>query len=225
MKRNRSEVRGQRSEDDGSEVGGLRSEDNRVSRREALGRLALASMAGAISFTPSEVATAVRTIRDEAQAAQYKPKFFTAHEYATVGILADLVIPRDERSGSATDAGVPQFMDFIMTDGNDQRRMAMRGGLAWLDREARNRFSVRDFRTLTTAQRKQILDDVAWPARAKPEHSHGVAFFNSFRDLTASGFWSSKMGVTDLGYQGNIMRPGWDGCPENVLRKLGVANS
>jgi len=211
MKRNRSEVRGQRSEQPG------------VTRREALGRLALASMAGAISFTPGEVAAAVRTIRDEAQAAQYRPKFFTAHEYATVGILADLVIPRDERSGSATDAGVPQFMDFIMTDGNDQRRLAMRGGLAWLDREARIRFSVRDFRTLTTAQRKQILDDIAWPNRAKPEHSHGVAFFNSFRDLTASGFWSSKIGVADLGYQGNIMRPGWDGCPPAVLEKLGVA--
>lgn len=202
------------------EAPGQRSEG--VSRREALGRLALASMAGALSFTPTEVAAAVRSVREEAQAAQYKPKFFTAHEYATVGILADLIIPRDERSGSATDAGVPQFMDFIMTDGNDQRRMAMRGGLAWLDREARTRFSVRDFRTLTTAQRKQILDDIAWPKRAKAEHSHGVAFFNSFRDLTASGFWSSKIGVADLGYQGNIMRASWDGCPPEVLQKLGV---
>lgn len=208
-----------------SKVEGLRSKAEGVTRREALGRLALASMAGAISFTPSEVAAAVRTIKEETQAAQFKPKFFTAHEYATVGILADLVIPRDARSGSATDAGVPQFMDFLMTDGNDQRRIAMRGGLAWLDREARIRFSVRDFRTLTNAQRKQILDDIAWPNRAKPEHSHGVAFFNSFRDLTASGFWSSKMGVADLGYTGNIMRPSWDGCPENVLRKLGVANT
>ncbi len=207
----RPEARGQRSEE-------------QLSRREALGRLALASMAGAIAFTPSEVAAAVRTIRDETQAAQYKPKFFTAHEYATVGILVDLIIPKDERSGSATDASVPQFMDFVMTDGNDQRRMAMRGGLAWLDREARIRFSVRDFRRLTSGQRKQILDDIAWPKRAKPEHSHGVAFFNSFRDLTASGFWSSKMGVTDLGYQGNIMRPSWDGCPPAVLQKLGVAD-
>jgi hypothetical protein len=205
---------------------GQRASANRgVTRREALGRLALASMAGAISFTPTEVAAAVRSIRDESQAAQFKPKFFTAHEYATVGILADLVIPRDARSGSATDAGVPQFMDFIMTDGNDQRRMAMRGGLAWLDREARNRFSVRDFRSLTSAQRREVLDDIAWPKRAKPEHSHGVAFFNSFRDLTASGFWSSKLGVADLGYTGNVMLPGWDGCPENVLRKLGVANA
>lgn len=208
-----------------SEVAGRRSQEKGVSRREALGRIALASMAGAIAFTPTEVANAVRSQRDEAQGAQFKPKFFTAHEYATVGILADLVIPRDARSGSATDAGVPQFMDFMMSDGNDARRLAMRGGLAWLDREARNRFSVRDFRRLTSTQQKQILDDIAWPKRAKPEHSHGVAFFSSFRDLTASGFWSSKMGVADLGYTGNVMRSGWDGCPENVLRKLGVANA
>lgn len=209
---------------DRSEVRGPRTEEKSVSRREALGHMALASMAGAIAFTPADVAHAVRAIReDEAQATRYKPKFFTAHEYATVGILADLIIPRDARSGSATDAGVPQFMDFIMTDGTDARRLAMRGGLAWLDREARTRFSMRDFRRLTSAQRKQILDDIAWPKRAKPEHSHGVAFFNSFRDLTASGFWSSRMGVSDLGYIGNVFVAEWKGCPPNVLEKLGVA--
>jgi gluconate 2-dehydrogenase subunit 3-like protein len=209
---------------DRSKVEGLRSKEKGVTRREALGRLALASMAGALVFSPSEVAHAVRSVHDEStQAAQYKPKFFTAHEYATVGILADLIIPRDERSGSATDAGVPQFMDFMMTDGNEARRLAMRGGLAWLDREARNRFSIRDFRRLTNAQQRQILDNIAWPKRAKPEHSHGVAFFNSFRDLTSSGFWSSRMGVTDLGYQGNIFLAEWKGCPEAWLQKLGVA--
>jgi hypothetical protein len=180
-------------------------------------------MAGAIVFTPADVAHAVRSLREETQAAQFRPKFFTAHEFATVSVLADLVIPRDGRSGSATDAGVPQFMDFIMMDGTEQRRIAMRGGLAWLDREARHRFSVRDFRRLTDAQRKQILDDIAWPRRAKPEHTHGVAFFNSFRDLTASGFWSSRIGVRDLGYQGNSMIAEWKGCPQHVLDKLGVS--
>ena len=208
MTENRSKVKGQGSKED-------------LTRREALGRMALASMAGALVFTPAEVAHAVRSVREDTQATQYKPKFFTPHEYATVTILADLIIPREARSGSASDAGVPQFMDFLMPDGTEQRRIAMRGGLAWLDRESRTRFS-RDFRRLTSAQQKQILDDIAWPKRAKPEHSHGVAFFNSFRDLTASGFWSSKMGVADLGYQGNVMRPSWDGCPPNVLAKLGV---
>ncbi len=112
-----------------------------------------------------------------------------------------------------------------MADGTEQRRLAMRGGLAWLDREARNRFSVRDFRRLTSVQRKQILDAIAWPRRAKPEHSHGVTFFNSFRDLTASGFWSSQIGVKDLGYLGNIFVAEWKGCPPDVLQRLGVANS
>jgi hypothetical protein len=179
-------------------------------------------MAGALVFTPADIAHAVQTIREEPQQAQFRPKFFTAHEYATVSILVDLIIPRDARSGSASDAGVPQFMDFIMSDGTEQRRLAMRGGLAWLDREARRRFGVRDFRRLTNDQRKQILDDIAWPARAKREHSHGVAFFTSFRDLTASGFWSSQIGVKDLGYQGNIMIAEWKGCPPAVLDKLGV---
>jgi hypothetical protein len=182
-------------------------------------------MAGAITFSPNDVARAVRAMHADTQAAQFRPKFFTAHEYATVRILVDLIIPRDARSGSATDAGVPQFMDFVMTEGTEQRRLAMRGGLAWIDREARERFSARDFRRLTLAQRKQILDDIAWPARAKPEQSHGVAFFNSFRDLTASGFWSSQMGVKDLGYQGNIPVAEWKGCPQNVLDKLGVQRS
>jgi gluconate 2-dehydrogenase gamma chain len=205
----RSEVRGQRSEG--------------VSRREALGRLALASAAAAISFTPSDVAHAAKAALDEQQqAAQYRPRFFTAHEYATVGILADEIIPRDERSGSASDAGVPRFRDFIRRDGSEARRIAMRGGLAWMDRESRTRFG-RDFRRLTSAQRRQILDDIAYPRRAKPEHSHGVAFFNSFRDLTASGFWSSRMGVTDLGYQGNVFVAEWKGCPPDVLRRLGVS--
>ncbi len=220
--KDRSGVRGQRSEKDRSEVRGQRSEGP-LTRREALGRMALASMAGALVFAPSDVAHAVRAMREEAQAAQFKPKFFTAHEYATVSILVDLIIPRDARSGSATEAGVPQFMDFIMADGTEQRRLAMRGGLAWLDREARNRFNVRDFRRLTPAQCKLILDDIAWPKRAKPEHSHGVAFFNSFRDLTASGFWSSQMGVKDLGYQGNVFVAEWKGCPQHVLDKLGVS--
>jgi hypothetical protein len=52
--------------------------------------------------------------------------------------------------------------------------------------------------------------------------SHGVAFFNRFRDLTAAGFWTSKMGIDDLGYMGNVSVPSWNGCPDDVLRRLGL---
>jgi hypothetical protein len=98
----------------------------------------------------------------------------------------------------------------------------MRGGLAWLDNESRRRFG-KDFITATAANRSALLDDIAWPDRAAPELSQGVAFFNRFRDLTASGFFSSKMGVQDLRYMGNTVVPVWKGCPDEALAKLGVS--
>jgi len=137
-----------------------------------------------------------------------------------VRVLVDLIIPRDERSGSATEAGVPEFMDFMMTDRPDGQT-PMRGGLAWLDNESLERNS-KTFLEATEQQRTAILDDIAWPKKAKPEMSQGVAFFNMFRDLTASGFWSSKIGVADLDYRGNTFVADWTGCPPEALQKLGV---
>ena len=69
----------------------------------------------------------------------FQPKFFTPHEWQTVRVLVDLIIPKDERSGSATEAGVPEFMDFMMLD-QPTRQVGMRGGLAWLDVECQKRF-------------------------------------------------------------------------------------
>ena len=97
----------------------------------------------------------------------------------------------------------------------------MRGGLAWLDRECLTRFD-KTFVMCTAAERTQVLDDIAWPQKAKPELSHGVAFFNSFRDLTASGFFTSRMGFADLQYMGNRYVPEWTGCPDEVTKKLGL---
>jgi gluconate 2-dehydrogenase gamma chain len=152
--------------------------------------------------------------------AAFTPKFFTKHEYATVRVLVDLIIPKDERSGSATDAGVPEWMDFMMID-QPARQTAMRGGLAWLDTECVRRYD-KPFLNCTAAERTSVLDDIAWPQKARPEMSHGVAFFNSFRDLTASGFWTTKMGMDDLQYMGNVFVPEWKGCPDEALKKLGV---
>ena len=135
-------------------------------------------------------------------------------------VLVDLVIPRDGRSGSATDAGVPEFMDFVLTD-EPGRRTAMRGGLAWLDHECDDRYG-KTFVACADAERAAVLDDIAWPKRARSALAPGVAFFQGFRDLTASGFWSSKMGVQDLRYMGNVVVPEWKGCPDEQLKKLGV---
>jgi len=112
------------------------------------------------------------------------------------------------------------FMDFLLDD-QPNRQTAMRGGLAWIDLECQDRYDKR-FLECTADERTAVLDDIAWPQKAKPEFAHGVAFFNSFRDLTASGFWSSKMGVEDLQYIGNVMVAEWKGCPPDALKKLGL---
>jgi len=180
-------------------------------------------LAAGVGFwlTPLEVRRAAEFAAKARSAGRgYEPKFFTPHEWETVRVLVDLVIPRDGRSGSATDAGVPEFMDFVLSD-EPSRRTAMRGGLAWLDHECDDRYG-KTFVASADAERAAVLDDIAWPNKAKPAVAPGVAFFNAFRDLTASGFWSSKMGAQDLRYMGNVVVPEWKGCPPEQLQKLGV---
>lgn len=191
-----------------------------LSRRAAV--RALASIPVALTAVDLEAAwAAVGRARQPPQG--YQPRFFTPHEWQTLRLLVDIIIPRDARSGSATDAGVPEFIDFVMAEReNDAGRTAMRGGLAWLDAECRERFGKETFVAAAGAERRQLLDDIAWPERAPARLSHGVQFFNRLRDLTASGFWSSKMGVADLQYLGNAFVAEWHGCPPEQLRKLGL---
>lgn len=197
----------------------------KTTRRTVLQLLAAAPAAAGFTWTEAQAQTAhtqAQTAQTTAQktGTPYKPKFFNTREWATIGILADMIIPKDDRSGSATDAGVPQFMDFMMAD-QPARQTAMRGGLAWLDRECVNRYE-KTFVACTVAERSKVLDDIAWPGKAPAGMSHGVAFFNTFRDLTASGFWTSRMGIKDLQYIGNVFVAEWKGCPDEVLKKLGV---
>ena len=197
-----------------------------MDRRDALKALASAPVAAAaVTWTEADVEAAHHAADQARQAARqanvkYTPKFFKAHEWATVIALVDLIIPKDERSGSATDAGVPEFLDFMMID-QPTRQSAMRGGIAWLDAESMRRFK-KTFVAAGDADRRSLLDDISWPRRAQPAMSHGVAFFNSFRDLTASGFYTSRIGMEDLQYQGNTFVHDWKGCPPEWLKKLGL---
>ena len=219
---------------------------SRVDRRSALKAMAAAAavpVLGTFEATEEQLLrareAAESAVLAEMQGAQFAPKFFTSHEYRTVRVLVDYIIPRDDRSGSATDAGVPQYLDFVLSDQtpppgppNPTRRfyvaptaaqINVRGGLAWLDTECARRFGAgKTFLTSSDTQRRQVLDDIAWPAKARPELSHGVAFFTRMRDMTAAGFFSSKMGVQDLRYMGNIPMAGWNGCPPEVIAKLGL---
>jgi hypothetical protein len=195
-----------------------------VTRRDVLKVLAAAPLAE-FAVTALDVDKAATFARDalaelSQRGQRYTPKFFTPDEWRVVRVLVDLVIPRDARSGSATDAGVPEFMDFMLGE-RESMRQWMREGLAWMNSESERR-NGKAFADGTTPQQTAILDEIAWPKRASPDVQPGVRFFNNFRNLTASGFWSSRMGVHDLGYKGNTARASWQGCPPAALRKLGV---
>jgi gluconate 2-dehydrogenase gamma chain len=149
----------------------------------------------------------------------YAQTYFDAHEKATITALADIIIPKDDHSGSASDAAVPDFIEFIVKD-EPQHQLPMRGGLRWLDMECLDRFD-KDFVSCTPQQQLAVISDIAYPAQAKPEMQPGVTFFNKMRDLTAIGFFTSKIGIADLGYKGNT--PGkWEGVPKEVLKQYGL---
>ncbi len=193
-----------------------------MSRRDAVQLLAALPFAAVFTLPAADQERARRFVDaalDEGVA--FAPRFFTASEFRTVRVLADTIIPRDDRSGSASDAGVPEFMDFMMVDRPGDQKW-MRDGLTWLDAQSASRFS-KPFTGATPSQREAILDDIAWPARAPASMAEGVSFFNGFRDLTATGFWTSRVGVKDLRYVGNTFVPEWNGCPSAALNKLGVS--
>lgn len=195
-----------------------------MDRRDAIKAMALLPFAAAWDFSSPQLERASKAFVIPAGAA-YAPQFFTAAEWETVRMLVDYIIPRDERSGSATEAKVPEYIDWLMADkeASESTRVAMRGGLGWLDIESSERFG-KIFVNATDAQRRSILDDIAWPKKARPEMAHGVTFFNRFRDLTASGFFSSEMGYKDVRFVGNVFNPDWKGCPPEAMAKLGVSH-
>ena len=145
--------------------------------------------------------------------------FFTEEERKKIELLVDIIIPADDKSGSATEAGVPDFIEFMMKD-MPGYQVPMRGGLLYLDYRADELFET-SFLEATDAQRIQIIDEIAYPDKASPEMEGGVRFFNMLRNLTATGFFTSRMGFDDLGYVGNQPNV-WDGVPQHVLDKYGV---
>lgn len=149
-------------------------------------------------------------------------KFFTGHEMATIAILADIIIPKDDVSGSATDAKVPDFIEFIVKD-QPENQTPMRGGLRWLDMQCLNMYD-KTFRESTSAQQIEMVDKIAYPKKAKPEYRQGVSFFSLMRNLTVTGFYTSEMGTKDVGYLGNKPNQ-WNGVPDDVLKQYNIAYS
>lgn len=191
--------------------------------------------------TPDAKSTDASTgIHRTAEELEYEKKllsqgrFFTDHEIATITVLADIIIPKDEVSGSASDAKVPDFIEFIVKD-MPQHQTPMRGGLRWLDMHCLNRFE-KGFKDCSSAQQMQVVDEIAYPVikytddkgnkivkgKIKPGMEQGVSFFSLMRNLTVTGFYTSEIGVKDLGYAGNTPNQ-WNGVPDDVLKQHNLA--
>lgn len=162
-----------------------------------------------------------RTPEEEARDVIIRSKtFFSEHEMETIAVLADIIIPADEKFGSATDAEVPDFIEFIVKD-MPEHQTPMRGGLMWLDYESKNRYQ-KAFSKCSHKERIQIVDDIAYPDHVEPAKKQGAIFFNRMRNLVTTGYFTSKIGLKYLEYMGNQPNV-WDGVPEEVLTKHGLA--
>src|SRR6476659_5092065 len=208
-----------------------------MNRRESLKALGITSLSTAILVeackdkTNSKEAVATGASTNEAdrlpneidrEKALEKEKFFTTAELATITVLADIIIPKDEKSGSASDAGVPAFIEFIVKDMPDHQ-VPMRGGLRWLDITCLKRYE-KSFVDCSKEQQLQLIDEIAYPTLAKPEMQQGVTFFNRMRSLTASGFFSNKMDMEDVGYIVNHPNK-WEGVPADDIKKYGLEDA
>ncbi|WP_439505470.1 gluconate 2-dehydrogenase subunit 3 family protein [Sediminibacterium sp.] len=147
-------------------------------------------------------------------------KFFNEHEMATITVLGDIIMPKDEVSGSASDAKVPEFIEFIVKD-MPSHQTPLRGGLRWLDLHCYKLYE-KAFVNLTTAQQITVVDSIAYPEKAAKELAQGVSFFNLMRDLVTTGFYTTEIGIKDLGYVGNAPNQ-WNGVPDEVLKQYKLA--
>jgi len=189
-----------------------------ITRRDVLKTLALGMAGGGVlQVIPLEAAElAHQTVHKEkaaAPAGKYTPKYFTPKQYETLTSLCDAIIPKDEKSGGALEAGAPEFID-LLTSENENFQLALGGGLMWLDTHCIDQYG-KVFMECTPERREEILDLIAFRKNAKkdPVLSQGVAFFAFVRKMTCDGYYTSKIGIADLQYIGNVTRSEWSGCP------------
>lgn len=161
-----------------------------------------------------------RTPEEEARDKRLNSEtFFTPEEMESITILSDIIMPQDQEAVSATEAGVPEFIEFIVKD-MPEHQLPLRGGLMWLKRESNKRFG-QSFNTASESQRLEIIDSIAYPKDFERKSS-GPVFFNRIRNLVVTGYFTSEPGVKYLGYMGNQANV-WDGVPQDVLDKHGVS--
>jgi len=177
------------------------------SRRELLQRIGAAMSLTAMGerLLPAQDAQHVHTAVAQDKTAQkgvYQPKALTPHEYATLDRLSGLIIPADDHSPGAVEAGAAAFIDFLCA-ASDEMKDIYTGGLAWLDTETRQRYAGQDFLGAQPQQQTAMLDLIAYRDQAPGEMAAGAQFFAWARNMVVDAYYTSALGMRDLGYMGN----------------------
>lgn len=213
-----------------------------MDRREALKSLLLAPLAGGVlastacTSTSSSISTSTASINWTSLPRSYSygrtdvekqrdrelfaAEYFREHELLTIAVLCDIILPSDHANGGALDAGLPEFVEFMVKD-RQNFKLPIRGGIAWLDSHAISNFGA-DFISISETQRLSICDEIAYPDNVNPTLQAGIVFFTTMRNLTLTGYYTTALGFRDLGYVGNAPNI-WDGVPEQVLRRHGMS--
>jgi Gluconate 2-dehydrogenase subunit 3 len=207
----------------------------RLSRREALQWVIAAGAAISLPSFPAfaEEAAPVTgkpygtdpVLNRTYKAGDLWPLTLAAGQRRTVTALSDLILPADDHSPAASAVGVPDFIDEWIsapyaTQAKDRKTVL--DGLKWLEAESDRRFR-KPFAELSVEQQANIADDIAWLPRAKPEHEAGAKFFATFRNLVTSGFYTTPVGMKDIGFTGNVALTRFPDAPKEALEKLGLA--
>ncbi|HEX5481379.1 MAG TPA: gluconate 2-dehydrogenase subunit 3 family protein [Terriglobia bacterium] len=194
-----------------------------LNRRDLLKAMTMAPAAALVPLAPGLAAAAAASPAqaEHTPPGAYQPKTFNAHQWKTLRVVSDLIVPADDHSGSATQSGAPEYIDEILHLRGGLRKTEILGWLTWADMES-NRLYHHDFVDCPVAQQKQLLDRVAYPGKAEPADANAVSSFNHVRDAVLGGYYSSKMGIKDLQYLGNQMVEDWTGCPSDVTSRLNV---
>jgi len=186
-----------------------------ITRRDMLKTLGVGVVAGSVlKVIPAQAAEyAHRMVQQEkAASGAYHPKFFPAHQYATLRNLCQTIIPPDDHSGGAIEAGAPEFID-LLTSENTDYQLTLGGGLMLLDSTCADRYG-KAYLDCAPAQQKEILDLIAYSANGvkDPRLIQGTNFFALLRKMTCDGFFTSEIGIKDLQYIGNTFRRDFPGC-------------
>ena len=177
-----------------------------VTRRQVLRQLALAVTGAGAGVFNVDAARVVHALAGEAraQAGGYAPAALSAHQFRTVTRLAELIVPADEGGGSAVEAGAPEFIDLLCSQNPDLLRIYA-DGLAWLDAATR-RTRDRTFVDASAAQQTALLDGLVAAERGEsssPDLQEGLGFFNWVRRMAVDAYYTSPIGIADVGFQGN----------------------